>query len=228
MDFIFDSRGSDSPLVDLIWHTHSSAEGGSFMSQAVSQWEMVITRYLGQTTLTMRGPETRAQVADTPPDAEFFGIQFKLGTYMPHLPISMLVDHAITLPDATGKAFWFQGAVWQLPTFENADTFINRMMRDGLIARDPVITSALQGHPVDLSPRALQYRFLNATGLTQTTVRQIQRARDAAALLERGMPILDTVYEMGYFDQAHLTRSLKRFLGQTPAQLRFFTRRAAD
>jgi AraC-like DNA-binding protein len=33
------------------------------------------------------------------------------------------------------------------------------------------------------------------------------------------MSILDTVYQAGYFDQAHLTRSLRRFIGQTPAQL---------
>jgi methylphosphotriester-DNA--protein-cysteine methyltransferase len=65
----------------------------------------------------------------------------------------------------------------------------------------------------------VQYRFLHATGLTQSTVYQIERARRAAALLQQGMPILDTVFEAGYFDQAHLTRSLKRFMGQTPAQL---------
>jgi hypothetical protein len=31
---------------------------------------------------------------------------------------------------------------------------------------------------------------------------------------------LDTIHEVGYFDQPHLTRSLKYFIGQTPAQLR--------
>jgi hypothetical protein len=33
------------------------------------------------------------------------------------------------------------------------------------------------------------------------------------------MSILDTVGETGYFDQAHLTNSLKRFMGQTPVQI---------
>ena len=27
----------------------------------------------------------------------------------------------------------------------------------------------------------------------------------------------DVAYEAGYYDQAHLTRSLQRFIGQTPA-----------
>jgi Transcriptional regulator containing an amidase domain and an AraC-type DNA-binding HTH domain len=33
------------------------------------------------------------------------------------------------------------------------------------------------------------------------------------------MSILDVVYEAGYYDQPHLTRSLKYFIGQTPAQI---------
>jgi AraC-like DNA-binding protein len=32
--------------------------------------------------------------------------------------------------------------------------------------------------------------------------------------------ILDTVGEAGYYDQAHLTRSLGKLVGLTPAQLR--------
>ncbi len=35
----------------------------------------------------------------------------------------------------------------------------------------------------------------------------------------RGVSILDAVHEAGYFDQSHLTRSLKHFIGLTPAQI---------
>jgi methylphosphotriester-DNA--protein-cysteine methyltransferase len=37
--------------------------------------------------------------------------------------------------------------------------------------------------------------------------------------LQQGVSILDTIQQAGYYDQPHLTRSLKRFIGQTPAQL---------
>jgi AraC-like DNA-binding protein len=50
-------------------------------------------------------------------------------------------------------------------------------------------------------------------------VRQIERAHRAAALLERGVPVVDVAHEAEYFDQSHMTRSLKRFLGMTPAQI---------
>jgi methylphosphotriester-DNA--protein-cysteine methyltransferase len=55
--------------------------------------------------------------------------------------------------------------------------------------------------------------------MTQSTIRQIERARHATNLLNQGLSILDTVYEAVYFDQAHLTRSLNYFVGQTPTQI---------
>jgi methylphosphotriester-DNA--protein-cysteine methyltransferase len=65
----------------------------------------------------------------------------------------------------------------------------------------------------------VRHRFLQATGLTQSHIRQVERAQRAATLLRQGVSILDTVYETGYFDQPHLTRSLKQFVGYTPAQM---------
>jgi AraC-like DNA-binding protein len=85
--------------------------------------------------------------------------------------------------------------------------------------RDPVVEAAIRGHTPDMSIRSLQYRFLQATGLTHKTIQQIERARFAVSLLERGTPILDAAFELGYFDQAHLTNSLKRFIGRTPAHI---------
>jgi methylphosphotriester-DNA--protein-cysteine methyltransferase len=62
---------------------------------------------------------------------------------------------------------------------------------------------------------------LQAAGVTQSVARQIERARYATILLQQGVSILDTTLEAGYFDQPHLTRSLKYFIGQTPAQIMY-------
>ena len=92
-------------------------------------------------------------------------------------------------------------------------------MRKGLLLREPIVGEALQGRLKDLSLRSVQRRFLQATGVTQSTARQIERARSATLLLQQGVSILDTLDQTGYFDQPHLTRSLKYFIGQTPAQI---------
>jgi methylphosphotriester-DNA--protein-cysteine methyltransferase len=92
-------------------------------------------------------------------------------------------------------------------------------VRDDLLVREPIVQAALQDQLKDLSLRTAQRHFLRTTGLTHSTVRQIERARYATTILQQGLPILDVVFEAGYFDQPHLTRSLKHYIGQTPAQV---------
>lgn len=220
MDLVWEERRSDSPLVDLIWRS-GSEQPGDFISIADPHWGIVITKIQGRRFVTMRGPETHATPAYTPEEAEeFIGIQFKPGALMPDFPAKMMLDRRdINLPEAGSHSFWLKGAAWEFPNFENVDTFINRLVRDELLVFDPLVAAILQGQPVGTSLRTVQRRFLQATGLTQGAMYQIKRARYAATLLKQGVSILDTVYEAGYFDQPHLTRSLKHFIGQTPAQL---------
>ena len=170
--------------------------------------------------MTIRGPETKATPMDFSEGAEWVGIDFKLGTFLPHLPPAVIRDlNDVNLPEASGHSFWLCGSAWQFPTFENADTFVDRLVREGLLVRDAVVDAVTKGQPQALSPRSVQYRFVQSTGLTQRTIRQIERARHAAARLMQGVSILDIVYEAGYSDQPHLTRALKRFIGYTPAQI---------
>ncbi len=219
MIFNFEERLSDSSFVERIWRTHSERTG-DFLSVAASQWEMVVSRYNGETTMTVRGPETKATPLHvTLVGGEFFGIIFKHGTVMPSLPASNLVDGDVDLPDASSKSFWLNGSAWQFPNYGNADTFVDRLVREGLLVRDPVVESALRDEPQELSPRSVQRRFLQATGLTQGSIRQIERARYATMLLQGGVSILDTVDLTGYADQAHLTRALKYLIGKTPTQI---------
>jgi AraC-like DNA-binding protein len=217
--FLFEEvRGSDAPFVETIWRTQSE-RAGMFLSRAVSHWEIVVMQQQGRTGITVRGPETKATMAHCPPNAEFVGIALKLGAFMPLLPTGDRLDGEVILPLATKRSFWLNGSVWQFPDYDNADTFVERLVRDGLLMREPLVDAALQGHLKALSRRTIQRRFLRATGLTLSFVRQIERARSAEVLLERGVSILDTVDQTGYADQSHLTRSLKRLIGQTPAQI---------
>jgi AraC-like DNA-binding protein len=219
MIFTIEDRLSDSPFVERIWRAQIE-HTGSFSSIAMSGWEMVVSRYQDRTYMTVRGPETRATLLPvTIVGTEFLGIRFKVGTVMPHLPASSLVDEDVNLPDASSKSFWLNGSAWQFPNYENADTFLNRLVRKGLLARNPVIETALQGQLKDLSRRTARRHFLRTTGLSQSTIRQIERARYATVLLQEGMSILDVVYEAGYYDQPQLTRSLKYYIGQTPTQI---------
>src|SRR5579859_238219 len=214
-----EARPSDSPFIERVWRTHSE-DTLPFVSIAERHCSIVVTRYQGKTTMTVRGPEIRASPAICPSDAEFIGVQFRAGAFMPDFPAQMVMDrHDLNLPEASSKTFWLHGSSWQFPDYENVETFVGRLVRDGLLVSDPLVGAALQGESNKVSPRTVQRRFLRSTGLTQTTISQIERARYATILLTQGMSILDTMDQAGYFDQPHLTRSLKRWIGQTPAQI---------
>jgi hypothetical protein len=129
--FTFERRSPPSPMIEQTWQTRSEPEE-SFISVAVSHWEMVVTRQWGTARLTVRGPETKATTLPIPKDAEFFGIQFSLGTFMPGLPPGQLVDSSLTLPRATKTSFWLDGSGWELPGPGNADVFVDRLVRAGL------------------------------------------------------------------------------------------------
>jgi AraC-like DNA-binding protein len=219
MDLICDERESDSPFVERIWRGQG-IEAGDFISMAEIEYGMVVTRLRGKTSITLRGPATRATPAFCPPDAEFVGIQFKPGVFMRELPANMVVERQdITLPESSSTTFWLDGSTWEYPDYENADTFVDWLLQDDLLVDDPLVDAVINSQPVELSLRTVQRRFLRATGLAVNTIHQINRALFATQLLKAGKSILDTVFEAGYFDQPHLTRALKRFVGLTPAQI---------
>lgn len=218
-DFDLEDQILESPLVERIWRTRSD-QSNTFVSTAGSNWMIVITQYQGKTTLTVRGPETKTSTALFPAGAEFLGITFKLGAYMPHLPLKALIDRQDeNLPEAASNSFWLKGSAWEYPTFENANTFINRLIRQDILVNDEVVVAALQDRPLELSQRSVQRRFLQVTGTTQKMIQQIERATQATALLSNGQAAIDVAYELGYYDQSHLTNALSRFIGQTPAQV---------
>jgi hypothetical protein len=211
-------RLSDSPCVERVWR-YRSAGSGSFLSCAEYRSELVVSRYQDRVFVTVRGPETRVSRLWYPPDAEWTGIRLKPGAFLPSRPARTLVDGDVNLPEAGRDAVWLDGSAWQIPTYENADTFVARLVRAGLLVSEPTVPAALRGELTEASLRTVQRRFLQATGVTRNAARQIERARYAALLLKRGDSIADVTDAAGYFDQPHLTRSLRRLIGQTPAEL---------
>lgn len=164
------------------------------------------------------GPWTSAGIASWKEGSEILWIKFKLGVFMPNLPPRNFLDREMSLPNASDTSFWLNGSAWQYPGYETVETFVDRLVRDEVLVCDPVVSGALQDELPEISSRTVRHRFLRATGLSQSHVRQLNRAQHAAKLLHQGVSIADTMCEVGYFDQPHLTRALKQFIGQTPQQ----------
>lgn len=218
MTIIGESRGSDSPFVETIMHGHTISDGSSIRPGEIN-WHMVFVKHSRYTQLLLVGPLTMSGVASWKAGAEIVWIKFKLGTFMPRLPVRSYLDSETPLPGASTTSCWLDTSVWQFPDYENADTFVERLIRRDVLAHDPLVPAVLEGQTHDMPARTLRHRFLRATGLTQGHIRQYERAQQATALLRQGASIADTMFEAGYFDQPHLTRSLKHWVGYTPAQI---------
>jgi len=209
-------RPSDSPFIERVWRCHSES-GGPFVAVASSHWEFVVSRVSGETAVTLHGPETQPREVHCPADGEWFAIRFKAGVFMPGLPVSRLVNgNDVNLPGAFRGRFRLDGSAFEIPGFGNAEVFVDRLVRRGLLLRDAAVAAALAGDEAALKARTAQRRFLHAAGMSHTALRQIDRAREATLLLREGLPPSDVAHELGYFDQAHLTRSLRRLIGLTP------------
>jgi hypothetical protein len=218
MGFLVVQRASDSPYVEAVMQGRT-ASGGTTIRPAECHWHLVLARYLGETRMLVVGPWTTTSFLPYSEGVEILWIKLRLGAFMPYLPTSNLLNRETILPEATSNSFWLNSSVWRFPDYENADTFVSRLVRAGVLAWDPIVDAVLHHQRLGLSPRTVRHRFLRATGLSQNQIHQVRRAQQADLLLRQGVSILDTVEEAGYSDQPHLTRSLKHWIGYTPTQL---------
>jgi AraC-like DNA-binding protein len=219
MEFVIDNQESTSPLIEAIWSSQST-EARSFTSLAVSTSELVFTREQGTISINMRGPESKATIAHGPANAEFFGITFKLGAYLPALPPTHLLDRHALL-STVGSTFWLDDHALPIPSARDADDFVERLARLGLLRFEPTVEPILKNEFLErlATVRTMQRRFVQAIGLSHRTVQSIERARRALALLEAGTAIPDVVHDLGYTDQSHLTKMLRHLVGSTPARI---------
>ena len=211
-------RVSESPYIEEVSCGHTNS-AGSTIRPAERHWHMALVRQGQRFHSVAVGPLPTAGIASWGEGAEILWIKFRLGTFMPQMPFRTILDRETTLPEASSNSFWLNGSTWQMPTYENVETFVEWLVRDEAVAVDPMVNSILQEESPPLASRTVRHRFLRATGLTQNQVYQIERAQRAAQMLRQGMAILDTVYDVGYFDQPHLTRALKQWVGYTPAEI---------
>lgn len=215
----FTTRPSESPWISSVW-TCASDDVATMTSVASETWGLVFWKENGVAQAAVVGPETGTSEAPVPQDADFVGIQFSVGTSLRMTPIPSLVDRGTPLPDVMSRTFWLDGHRWPTPSPDDAELLVERLVRRGVVGRDDSVTRTLGGAPPEISLRSLERRFRTATGLTRRAIGQIERVRAAARALSAGTPTADVVMMLGYYDEPHLARSLRRYVGRTAGQLR--------
>jgi hypothetical protein len=189
---IFNSVAGEIPLVQRVWSASCNATTG--FSSAVKASSMIaFARSDDRLTVHLRGPETRGTLLTCLEGWEFFGVELRLGAYLPLYPPSGLSDlNDALLPTLSGDRILLDNQDWEMPTEQNVDVFVIRLVRAGLLLFDPLVDEIRHGErPRSMSERTAQNRFRRATGISHRKLVGIEQARHAAQLLRAGRSIAD-------------------------------------
>jgi helix-turn-helix protein len=217
MTFEYEEKASQSRFVDVIWRTHDTSDG-TYLAAADACWDMVFIRSVHGNRALLSGPSSTITPVPYRAGNRNVGIRFHRGTFLTHVPASAMVDTTESLPMPAEETFLLAGLEFPLPTYQTVDEFVADLERLDLLSDDAVAMAALRGDEPETSTRSVQRHVSTATGLSANRIRQIVRAREAAERLMQGDQILDVAHDLGYSDQAHLTRDVKRLTGFTPGQ----------
>ena len=210
-----EERASESPLVARITRVRFEADWRGFTTPD-GCWDIVVRKVGGRVHVLQTGIITRPVELSYSAGDEYLSISFKPGVFMPQLPGSQMVDCGLERPTPSSRSFWLDQEQLEIPTFDNAEGLVERLVARGLLVRDEIVEGVVDRKPRAVTPRSMQRHFLRALGITAKQLAQIERACRAVELLGQGRRVIDVALELGYADQAHMTRALKVLVGRTP------------
>ena len=216
MSFLYEEKASASPFVDVIWHTVDTSDG-TYVAAADACWDVIFTRMPDGSRVLLSGPSSEPTAVPYWAGNRHVGVRFMQGAYFTHVDPRSMFDRTVALPMPDAGHFELADLIWPMPDYATVDDLLAEFDAHGILAHDAVIEAALHGEGPPVSSRTVERHFTRITGRTPRQVRQIARAREAAARLRTGEAIADVAYELGYADQSHLSRDVKRLTGYTPA-----------
>lgn len=175
---------------------------------------------------TVAGPDTRAWVSRTSPEALIVGARFRAGAGQAiGMPLDELRDTRIPLEvlghrldgelDGAAAPRAVADLALRLVAATPPDTSVQAAAS---LLCDP--GSRVEGiaDAIGLSERQLRRRFLNSVGYGPKTLQRVLRLRRFLAA-GAGEDLAGGALMAGYADQSHLTREVKALTGLTPAEI---------
>ena len=211
-------EGWSSPVIESVTQTSFTADG-SVQFRPDGCWDFAVLKSAHGTVVLRTGLTTTAVTHHVSPGDEILAINFKASSLMSLMPGEEMRDQGVMLDTIGNDRFWLGSDVMEIPTFDNVDGFVAKLLKQSIVEDNRLVASIVSGHPIAMSERTMQRHFLKTTGLTYKTFTQIERAQQAIALLQQGRTAADVAFALGYSDQPHMIRSIKAIMGQTPRQI---------
>lgn len=211
-------RASSHPWIDTVWQTVCLSDG-IYKATPDGSWDLILSVSPdGEPTIFLSGQATE------PVDVPYLaGEHSVVISFAAHVYLAtedeVRTGATIRLLPVSGDRFDLDGTDLPLPTFENAEELIDRMIRAGLLKSDDLVAKAFSSNPKAASPRSVQQHFKRTTGITQKNFQMIRRAQEAVRRLKRGEAPAGVAADLGYTDQPHMIKSIKTIMGHLPSDL---------
>lgn len=218
MERMYEEHHPDSPVLECIWQSRATRDE-RYLVPAVEYWDLWFTRAPdGELGAGLSGPNLGHRWVRSTIGEHSWGIQLKAHVVLPGVSKRLLLGGEQQLVVEAGHVTLARHAV-PFPEFADLEAFADRLLKLDILRWDDDVRRMLSGDDAGYSERHRQRRVRAATGMTRKQIQQLSRAREAFALLMQGVQPSECAARCGFSDQAHLTRSLRVFHGQTPAQV---------
>ena len=215
---LYEERPGASAYVECTWQARAVREE-RYLVPAIERWDIWFAREPdGSMVAGLSGPALGSRWIASVVGEHGWGVQLSAHVVVPGVPKKLLLGGEVRLP-VVDEVVEISGRRVPVPSFDGLEDFVAELLRIDVLRSDDDVRRALAGDDVGYSERHWQRRVRDSTGVTRKQISQLARAREAYALLQRGVTPAECAVTCGYADQAHLTRSLRLLHGETPARI---------
>jgi hypothetical protein len=217
-DRVWEQRRSTSADIRTVWRG-LRRRGRRLRDGASEHWGLsFIRRADGSLAAELAGPRVEALPIRSRVGETYWGVELAAHVMIPGVDKALLRGDIVELAVADETVVIAEHA-YVVPEWEALESFVSRLVADGVMVADADIRRALSGDDRGLSRRSWQRRFSSVTGLRRKEIERLDRSRRAYRLLCEGMTPADVAAAVGYADQPHLTREMRRIRGETPGRI---------
>ncbi len=215
-ELVWKERTSALEFIASVW-TCNASEITSRTVLADPCTSIILVKSTDSSEILLRGPETKPRDEILMPGYTWTAIRLQPGVRLKNFSAEQFTDSFLTVPVGGNAQFQYEGVALPLPSFNNAEQLVEQMQALGLISGQ--VVDSKERPRQGLSSKSYSRLVKRTTGLSPYKLHQLQRIHEALQLLKQGAPATNVAADLGFVDQAHLTRAAKQFLGHTPKEL---------
>lgn len=211
-------RRSPHPWIDAVWQTACLGDG-VYSATPDGSWDLIRSIAPdGGSFVFLSGQATEPVAAPYITGESSVVISFAAHVYLAG-DMETRVGPEIRVLPVRDEIFVLDRAEFPLPTFENVEPLVDAMISAGLLLSNDLVARAFSETPKAASPRSVQQHFKRTTGITQKSFQMIRRAQEAVRRLKAGEAPAAVAVDLGYTDQPHMIKSIKKIMGALPSNL---------